>query len=319
VESQEVVPFKTRAADRWSMVEATMRAVPVVMVKPGKELVVALLGVLIEAGVGPFAKSGLDKSFGFAVGARGVRTGEVMAQAEFNNSCVESVGTIAVAVVGEQATNGDAQSGVVSNGGAQEGDCASGGEVGQDLSEGNTGVVIDSDMNILPSTVMFTSATSIGTRNNAGEASQLLNIEVEQIARRSMLIANQRYSRLQIAHAVQTEAAENAADGSTAQASSLGNVEAGEALAPQLFDVLRQRLPGTTWRAMRTRSTIVQTRRPMLLIAAGPLGGSTGANTEGGGRGLQSHLLNKDVLGQLLSTDKGKSCILMDVHSGSPG
>jgi hypothetical protein len=25
------------------------------------------------------------------------------------------------------------------------------------------------------------------------------------------------------------------------------------------------------------------------------------------------------VLGQLLSTDKGKSCILMDVHSGAPG
>ena len=216
MESQEVVPFKTRAADRWSMVEATMRPVPVVMVKPGKELVVALLGVLIQAGIGPFAKSGLDKSFGFTVGARGVGTGEVMAQAELNNSRVESVGAIAVTVVGEQATDRDAESGVVSNRGAQEGDSASGSEVGQDLSEGNTGVVIDSDMNVLPSAMMFASAASIGTRNNAGEASQLLNIEVQQIARGSMLIANQGHSRLQIAHAVQTEAAENAADGSTA-------------------------------------------------------------------------------------------------------
>jgi hypothetical protein len=95
VESPEVVPFKTRAADRWSMVEATMRPVPVVMVKPGKELVVALLRVLIEGGVGPFAKNGLDKSFGFTVGARGVRAGEVMAQAELKHSCVESVGAIA--------------------------------------------------------------------------------------------------------------------------------------------------------------------------------------------------------------------------------
>src|SRR6267142_6321076 len=110
VESQEVVPFKTRAADRWSMVEATMRPVPVVVVQPGKKLVVALLGVLIETGIGPFAESGLDKSFGFTVGARGVRTGEVMAQAELNHRCVESMGAIAVTVVGEQATNGDAQS-----------------------------------------------------------------------------------------------------------------------------------------------------------------------------------------------------------------
>lgn len=73
-----------------------MRPEPVVMVKPGKKkLVVALLGVLIQAGIGPFAKSGLDKSFGFTVGARGVGTGEVMAQAELNNSHVESVGAIA--------------------------------------------------------------------------------------------------------------------------------------------------------------------------------------------------------------------------------
>jgi hypothetical protein len=165
VESQEVVPFKARAADRWSMVEATMRSVPVVVVKPGKKLVVALLGVLIQAGIGPFAESGLDKSFGFTVGARGVGTGEVMAQAELNNGGVESVGAIAVTVVGEQATNGDAQSGVVSNRGAQEGNSASGSEVRQDLSEGNTGVIIDSDMDILPSAMMFAAAASIGTRN----------------------------------------------------------------------------------------------------------------------------------------------------------
>jgi len=38
VESQEVVPIEAGAADRWSMVEATMRAVPVVVVKPGKKM-----------------------------------------------------------------------------------------------------------------------------------------------------------------------------------------------------------------------------------------------------------------------------------------
>jgi hypothetical protein len=60
----------------------TMRAMPVVVVRAGKKMLMVLLGVLIEAGIGPFAKSRLNKSFGFTVGARGVRTGKVMAQAE---------------------------------------------------------------------------------------------------------------------------------------------------------------------------------------------------------------------------------------------
>lgn len=48
MESQEVVPIEAGAADRWNMVEAAMRAVPVVVVKPGEKMVVALLGVLIR-------------------------------------------------------------------------------------------------------------------------------------------------------------------------------------------------------------------------------------------------------------------------------
>jgi hypothetical protein len=47
VESQEVVPIKAGASDGRSMVEATMRAVPVVVVKPGKKMVVTVLRVLI--------------------------------------------------------------------------------------------------------------------------------------------------------------------------------------------------------------------------------------------------------------------------------
>ena len=101
VESQEVVPIEARAADRWSMVEATMRTVPVVVVKPGKKMVLTVLGVSIQAGVGPFTQGGLDEAFGFAVGARSVRTSEVMAQPKFNHGSVKSARTVAVTVVGE--------------------------------------------------------------------------------------------------------------------------------------------------------------------------------------------------------------------------
>jgi hypothetical protein len=55
-----------------------MRPMPVLVMEPGQELVMALLRILIGARVSRFAKSGLDKSFGFVVGTRGVGTSEVM-------------------------------------------------------------------------------------------------------------------------------------------------------------------------------------------------------------------------------------------------
>jgi hypothetical protein len=73
-------------------------------------------------------------------------------------------------------------------------------------------------------------------------------------------------------------------------------VKAGEALAPQLFDALCQRFPGTTWRTMRSRGVIVQTSRTLQLIAAGPLGSGAGADIKGSGGSLQSHLLNQNGL-----------------------
>jgi len=78
VESQEVVLIKASAADGWSAFETTMRAMPVVVVQPGKKPGIALLGVEIGAGVDPLAESRLDESFGFTVGAGSVRTSEVM-------------------------------------------------------------------------------------------------------------------------------------------------------------------------------------------------------------------------------------------------
>jgi hypothetical protein len=103
-----------------------------------------------------------------------------------------------------------------------------------------------------------------------------------------MLVADPRHSRLQIAHVVQTQAAENAADGNTAQACDLGNVEAVKPGA----DALRQRLPVRRGERMRTRGAILQTSRT-LLIKADPLSGGAGADIKGNGGSLQSHPLKK--------------------------
>lgn len=133
---------------------------------------------------------------------------------------------------------------------------------------------------------------------------------MEQITRGGMLITHDGSGRLEIANAVQAQTTQDATDGRPAQTGNLGDMEAGEALAPQLFHVLRHRFSGPTRRTMRTRRTILQTGQSFLLITTRPLGCGWRANTESKRCGLKRCLVNQDLLDQLLSTDEGKSCIL---------
>ena len=68
----------SRPADGRSVAETTMRTMEVVMLGPGREMLIAFLGVEVMTNVGPFAQGGLDKAFGLAVGARSVGAGEAV-------------------------------------------------------------------------------------------------------------------------------------------------------------------------------------------------------------------------------------------------
>ncbi len=94
-----------------------MRAGEVVVVQPGGKLLVAFFGVGVVADISPLAQSGLNETFGFAVGAGSVRAGEAMADAEFFAGGAKAMGTIARSVVGEQAANGNAALGIEGEGG----------------------------------------------------------------------------------------------------------------------------------------------------------------------------------------------------------
>ncbi len=59
-----------------------MRSMPVVGMQPGAKLVVALVGILVNASVGPFSECGLDEAFGFAVGTWSIGPGEAMLQVQ---------------------------------------------------------------------------------------------------------------------------------------------------------------------------------------------------------------------------------------------
>jgi hypothetical protein len=80
----------------------------VVVVGPGSEGEIALIGVGPVSGVGPLAQGGLDEAFGFAVGLWRVRASAAVLEAHLATSAAKLVGAIAAAVIGEQSTDGDA-------------------------------------------------------------------------------------------------------------------------------------------------------------------------------------------------------------------
>src|SRR6266851_4576651 len=99
-------------------------------------MLIAFLRVEVMANIGPLAQGGLNEALGLAVGAGSVGTGEAVLDAELEAGGAEVAGTIAGAVVGEQAADGDAVLGVEGDGGVQEGDGGLALLVGQHAREG---------------------------------------------------------------------------------------------------------------------------------------------------------------------------------------
>ena len=64
---------------------------------------------MIGAGVGPFSDCFLDETFGFSVGARSVGPGEAMLDALLEEHGAAVCVAVTGAVVGEHATDGEAE------------------------------------------------------------------------------------------------------------------------------------------------------------------------------------------------------------------
>src|SRR5512134_767092 len=81
VESHEV-RCSQDAGDGGSTAEARVGTVPVVVMEPEGQRAAPLVGVAVQARIGPLEQGGLDEALDLAVGPRGIGPGEEMAQAE---------------------------------------------------------------------------------------------------------------------------------------------------------------------------------------------------------------------------------------------
>src|SRR6266446_5775033 len=290
---------RRHAADGRSVTETTMRTVEVVMLDPGRKLLITFFRVEVVANVSPLAQGGLDEAFCLAVGARRVRAGEAVLDGELETSGAEVAGAIAGAVVGEQsANNDDAVLGVEGDGGAQEGDGGFALLVGQHAGEGEAGVIADGDVQSLPAgKLRAAAAAAIAANGNLLIAGHTLDVEVQQIAGSGMLVAHDGRSGMQVAPAVEMSPLQNAADGGGAEAGGLGDLIGGTQLAPQGNDLGDQLRRGSARTVPRTGGTIPQAGQPQGAVAGPPLGGGFSADVERGCSRVQRQPIDHDFFG----------------------
>src|SRR6267142_2114133 len=89
--------------------QTAVRAMPVVVMEPLGELSAPLVGVSIEAGVGPLEQGGFDEALDLAIGARGVGPREEMLEAEPVAAPGEAARPVARAVIGHHRGDPDAE------------------------------------------------------------------------------------------------------------------------------------------------------------------------------------------------------------------
>ena len=214
------------------------------------------------ASVGPFAESGLNEAFGFAVGARSVRASEVVANAKPEAGGMEVAGAIAGAVVGEQAANVDAVLSVEGDGGAEEGDGGLGGLIGEHAGEGEAGMIVDGDVQSLPAgKLRTTTAATIAANGNPLITGHSLDVEMQHVARSGVFVTDHRRSGMEIAPAAEMGALQDTADGGGTEQGSLSNLIGGAMLTTQGQDLLHQVGSGATRTMAWPRRTVPQTRR----------------------------------------------------------
>lgn len=105
---------------------------------------------------------------------------------------------IAGAVVGEYAADGEAEAGIVGAGHEEEADGRLVCLIGQDSGEADARVIVDGDMQILPSGAAgFPSTISVDAMARLDDPGQALDIEVDQIAGMFVFIANHGRGRIE--------------------------------------------------------------------------------------------------------------------------
>jgi hypothetical protein len=226
-----------------------------------------------------------------------------VAEVELTQAVAKAPAAVTAAVVRHDALNGDAQGGVIGEGGAQEGEGGAMRLVGKKKGEGDTGVIVDGHVQVLPTrTGAAPIAPGMVAELGAVKAAESFDVEMEQAAGLSVFVAPRRGSGIEGLETMESAVAQDATDGRAAETGVLGDPEAGPALAAQGLDLCPERRMGAPGRSAWAGGAVGQSAPALLTVTAHPFGGGFRAHVEGGGRRLQRCLPEENSLCQGFST-----------------
>ena len=293
-----------------------MRAVEVIVMKVvGKEGSAVITGV-IGAGVGPLAGDGLDEAFGFAIGLRSIGPGKEMLEAEFLAGSGEGFGAIGGAAIGQELLDVDAMSGVKADGLLQSAEDTLSSFVGEQASESEAGVVVDGDVQAFEAGAgIALSAVPGGANPGAGEAAELLDVEVEEGAGMVAFVAPRwRFGRFQRREAIEVMTAQDARKSSLGDGQNHHNLGVGAALAAQSQDLGFELGADLARLGERPRGTIGQALgEPSLASPGEPAPDRLLADAESEGGGAQREVELGVLQSHLGSSERSQSGISVHV------
>src|SRR5882672_12019791 len=173
--------------------DSLVRAVPVVVVNPALEHRGALRGMVVGNSVGPFAQGRLNESLGFAVGLRAIGPREGVFDAQAPAGVSKAPGSEGCAVVREHSSHRHSERGKVGGVSTQEGRGVVAAFSTMHLGKADTRMIIDANEQELPTRPAGAIArVARDAVAQALDAPKLLGVDVQQISRALMLIANDR-------------------------------------------------------------------------------------------------------------------------------
>src|SRR6266487_4440359 len=196
----------------------------VVSIEPGPKLRASLGRAAVDASVGPFAQHRLDEALGLAVGARPVRPCSQVPEPQLAAGNGVNRRDIGRAVVGHHPLDRDAALAKPRHRPVKEADGARAALIGEDLDVGETSGVIDADVAELPADdaaaaprhgCLGQPATAPAGDPMAGalEAPELLDVDVDELARPGALVAVRRLGWLQARALAEPKSAKPDGDG----------------------------------------------------------------------------------------------------------
>jgi len=175
----------------------------VVVPEPAVECSAAFAAGSVDRAVGPAVEQGADEALGFPVGLRSARPCAGVVDAEPSGGERVAGRTVGGAVVGEDALDLDAVAGKEDDGAVEKAGRGRGPFVGEDFGVGETAVVVDGDVDVVPAAEAAAMAVRVGAARASGaawacadalasrlETAELLDVDVNELARTRALVTD---------------------------------------------------------------------------------------------------------------------------------